>query len=263
MIMLCCPVCGGDLTLNDKTAACSRGHSFDRAREGYVNLLRSSKSGDRIGDSKESARSRRAFLSKGYYDPLRDALTTLFSGKHGAVLDTCCGEGYYTSALGANPALDVYGFDISKEMVRLAARRGNATYFVANLSAIPVPDRSFDWAVHLFAPFHEQEFARILKPGGTLFSVIPGSRHLWQLKTRVYDSPYHNDEALPATTLLELKGTQKITDSITLRSAEDIESVFRMTPYYYHTSQKDRAKLSGLTEMETEIEFIIAEYRKK
>ena len=260
--ILCCPVCGGALSFREKAASCPKGHSFDIAREGSINLLRSSKSGDRMGDSKDSARSRRNFLSKGYYSPLRDALTAPLADQRGAVLDICCGEGYYTSALGANPALDVYGFDLSKEMIRLAAKRGGATYFVANLADIPVASESFDCAVHLFAPFHEREFARILKPGGTLYSVIPGSQHLWALKERLYDTPYPNDEELPVPGVLTLKSTRKITSEITLKSPEDIEEVFRMTPYYYHTSQRDRDKLNGLTSLTTEIEFVIAEYKK-
>ncbi len=257
-----CPICGGSLSLRDKTVSCPKGHSFDMAREGYINLLRSQKSGDRMGDSKDSARSRRDFLDKGYYQPLRDALIALFADKRGTVLDICCGEGYYTAALGENPALAVYGFDLSKEMVRLAAKRGGATCFVANLVSIPVADGSFDYATHLFAPFHEREFSRILKPGGTLFSVVPGKKHLWALKEKLYDDPYPNDEALPATEALQLCGTQKIAAEITLRSAQDIDAVFRMTPYYYHTSQKDKDKLGGLNTLTTEIEFVIAEYKK-
>ncbi|MCR5825892.1 MAG: methyltransferase domain-containing protein [Oscillospiraceae bacterium] len=257
-----CPVCGGSLSLRGKTASCAAGHAFDVAREGYVNLLRAQRSGDRMGDSKDSARSRRDFLDKGYYAPLRDALRVLFADKRGTVLDICCGEGYYTAALAENPALAVYGFDLSREMVRLAARRGGATCFVANLAAIPVADASFDYATHLFAPFHAQEFSRILRPGGTLYTVVPGERHLWALKEALYDKPYPNDEKLPAAEPLTLCGTQKLTAEITLRSPQDIEAVFRMTPYYYHTGQRDRDKLKALQTLTTEISFVIAAYKK-
>lgn len=259
--MLRCPVCKGELSFGERTVRCPQNHAFDLAKEGYVNLLRSAKSGDRIGDDKLSARARRDFLNKGYYAPLKDALVALFADKQGALLDICCGEGYYTAALAANPALQVYGFDISKEMVRLAAKRGGGRYFVANLAAIPAQDASFDWATHLFAPFNEREFARVLKPGGRLYTVIPGRRHLWGLKERLYENPYPNDEKLPAASLLTLQGTQKVTAAITLASPADIEAVFRMTPYYFHTSPKDKAKLEGLSTLQTEIEFIIAEYK--
>ena len=66
-----CPNCASPLVpmLEQKpyVLRCERGHSFDLAKQGYVNLLRTNKSGDRIGDDKLSARSRRDFLNKGYY----------------------------------------------------------------------------------------------------------------------------------------------------------------------------------------------------
>jgi 23S rRNA (guanine745-N1)-methyltransferase len=260
--MLLCPVCNAALETTGRVMACCNGHSFDIAKEGYVNLLRSNKNGDKIGDDKYSARSRRDFLNKGYYAPLRDALCEIFAKKQGSVLDICCGEGYYTSAMGENPSLQVYGFDIAREMVRLAAKRGNGTYFVANMASIPVQDHSFDYATHLFAPFHEPEFTRILKPGGSLYTVIPGQYHLFGLKQALYDTPYENDEKLPQTDVLQLVGTQKVTATIELRSPEDIESVFRMTPYYFHTSQTDREKLAAYEMLETPIEFVIAHYQK-
>lgn len=289
MSMLRCPVCGRVLEEDGRGARCAVGHTFDRAREGYLNLLRSSKAGDRTGDPKAAARSRRDFLDRGYYRPLRDELVRLVGrlaaeksdgttneadveapgdgptrAARGplALLDICCGEGYYTSALGAVAGVDAYGFDLSKEMVRLAAKRGGATCFVANMKAIPVADGSFDVATHLFAPFMEREFARVLKPGGTLLTVIPGERHLFGLKEVVYDTPYLNDERLPQTAELELVARHKVAADIVLATPADIEAVFQMTPYYYRTSERDRAKLAGLTELATPIEFVIGEYRK-
>ena len=262
VVLLRCPVCNLPLQKENRTMRCERNHSFDLAKEGYVNLLRSNKNGDLIGDDKISARCRQDFLNKGYYAALQNALVALFRDKSGSLLDICCGEGYYTSALGENKGLSVYGFDISREMVRLAAKRGNGTYFVANMASIPVQDGSFDYATHLFAPFNEKEFARILKPGGKLYTVIPGKEHLFGLKEAVYDTPYYNDEKLPETQELKLVGTQTVNANITLASQEDIDAVFRMTPYYFHTSQQDKEKLAALDILETPISFVIAEYEK-
>ena len=261
-LLLVCPVCGESLIGCDRTMTCPNGHSFDIAKEGYVNLLRSSKSGDRIGDDKTSARCRRDFLNKGYYAPLRDYLQSLFADREGTLLDICCGEGYYTSALGENPGLRVYGFDISREMVRLAAKRGGTVCFVANLASIPVKDASFDYAIHLFAPFQEAEFFRILKKSGRLYTVIPGCHHLYGLKQQIYDTPYLNDEKLPETKELKLLSKTKVSADILLASQEDIDAVFRMTPYYFHTGASDKEKLKGLEQLATKIEFVIAEYEK-
>ncbi len=260
--MLICPVCGEALQFEDRTARCSKGHCFDIAREGYVNLLRSNRPGDAMGDDKLSARARRDFLNKGYYGALQNALRALFADRQGSVLDICCGEGYYTAALGENPNLRVYGFDISREMVRLAAKRGNGTYFVANMASIPVEAESMDYATHLFAPFIEEAFCRVLRPGGRLFTVIPGKYHLWGLKQALYETPYENDEKLPETKELRLISVEKVSDQITLASQEDIQAVFRMTPYYFHTSQADKAKLEDLQTLKTPVEFVIAEYEK-
>lgn len=260
--MLICPVCSESLNISAHTARCSRGHCFDIAKEGYVNLLRSTKSGDLVGDDKQSARCRRDFLNKGYYGSLKNALCEIFRQRQGKVLDICCGEGYYSSALGQNPNLSVYGFDISKEMVRLAAKRGGVTCFVANMAAIPVAEGAFDYAIHLFAPFQEESFSRILKPGGRLITVVPGRLHLFGLKQALYEVPYENDEKLPETKNLKLVSQRKVTDTICLSSQEDIQAVFRMTPYYFHTSQRDKDKLLALTMLQTPVEFCIAEFEK-
>ncbi|MBQ1410560.1 MAG: methyltransferase domain-containing protein [Oscillospiraceae bacterium] len=256
-----CPVCGQALTEGARALRCGAGHCFDLAKEGYVNLLIGSKPADAMGDNKQAARYRRDFLNKGYYAPLRDALTARFAGRSGTLLDLCCGEGYYTAALGQNPALTVYGFDLAREMVRLAAKRNaGLQLFVANLARIPVRDGVFDWATLLFAPFGEAELCRVLRPGGRLTLVVPGRRHLFGLKQAVYESPYENDEALPAAARLQLLGTEKVIGRIILQGQDDIQAVFRMTPYYYRTSPSDRAKLERLDALETEIEFVLAEF---
>lgn len=266
--MLRCPVCGKTLEQSERGAQCAAGHRFDRAKEGYLNLLRSNKAGDTMGDPKSQARSRRDFLNRGYYAPLRDELVSIASERVQAagplaLLDICCGEGYYTSALGGVEGVDAYGFDLGKEMVRLAAKRGGAAYFVANMKAIPVADGAFGMVTHLFAPFNEREFARVLAVNGSLFSVVPGARHLWGLKEVLYDTPYLNDEKLPQTQTLRLVDKRKITAHIDLASQQDVEAVFQMTPYYYRTRPADRERLARLQHLETDIEFVIGEYRHR
>lgn len=148
-------------------------------------------------------------------------------------------------------------------MVRLAAKRGGTACFVASLASIPVADAAFDYAVHLFAPFQESEFSRILKDTGRPYTVVPGSHHLYGLKKILYETPYTNDEKLPETNCLKLLSKTKLSADITLTSQEDIDAVFRMTPYYFHTSAKDKEKLKCINTLETKIEFVIGEYGKQ
>lgn len=254
MSILICPVCKNELNKCGNTLKCENNHCFDYSKEGYVNLLLGSKSGDKTGDSKDSARARHALLSKGYYHCLKDYLTDKMQG---TVLDICCGEGYYDDCSG-----ELYGFDISKEMVRLAAKsKKQNNYFVANLSAIPVKDNSIDTAIHLFAPFNEKEFSRVLKNDGVLYSVVGGENHLWELKKILYDTPYKNDEQTPETVNLKLVSKNKVSDKVKI-SGDDLKTLFSMTPYFYRTSENDKRKLDEIDETELTVEFLVLEYRK-
>ncbi|MBR6620171.1 MAG: methyltransferase domain-containing protein [Clostridia bacterium] len=264
MKLLLCPICKSELTQCGNSLRCEKSHCFDLAREGYVNLLTGSKSGELIGDNADMARCRKNFLDKGYFQPLAERICEIINESNSrTVVDICCGEGYYTEYIKANTGADIYGFDISKQMVRLAAkRRCGANFFVANMADIPLADSAADCAVHLFAPFCENEFARIIKSGGLLISVAPGRHHLHKLKEKLYDTPYENDEAPPELKGFTLIRTENVQAEIHLNSSEDIDALFRMTPYYYHTSQADKEKLTGLDSLDTQTDFFIRIYLK-
>lgn len=261
--ILRCPVCSGGFSQGEKSLLCENGHCFDKAKEGYVNLLSGCrKSGDAIGDNREMAKNRKAFLDGGYYACLADAVAKLVQGD--TVLDICCGEGYYTEKIMSSAGKrQYYGFDLSREMVRLAAKRKcGATFFVANIADIPVRDESVDFAFHLFAPFHAGEFHRIMKTGGRLVTVFPGKRHLFALKEVLYDVPYENDEKIPDTGDFRLVETVTVKDRIRLEGNENIMSLLRMTPYFYHTPTEGLQRISTLDSLETEVEFVLAVMRK-
>lgn len=265
MNSIICPVCGKELKEDGRSLRCETGHCFDRAREGYVNLIAGTrKKGSLIGDNRDMANSRRAFLEKGYFDSLVGELISIIKEKNlpcPSVLDICCGEGYYSHKIKEALGCKMYGFDISKEMVRLAAKRKNGCeYFVANLSRIPLKDKSIDIAFHLFAPFHEKEFSRIMKDGGTLITAVAGENHLFELKEILYDSPYKNDEMPPETEALTIKEKRKVTRKIHLSSREDIDALFRMTPYYYRTSDRDKEKLLAFDCLDVTVDFAVFIY---
>ncbi len=264
MNKLLCPICKAELQENGRALACSGNHCFDIAKEGYVNLLLGSKQGSLIGDNRDMAKSRKSFLDKGYFEPLAQELNEILAAeKPWTVLDICCGEGYYTAYIASHLKAQVYGFDISKEMIRLAAKRkSTAAFFVANMADIPLADAAVDAAIHLFAPFCEKEFARVIKPNGCLISVCPAKRHLFSLKERLYASPYENEEIAPELEGFTLESVQTVRAEFTLTSAEDIDALFRMTPYYYHTSPQDKQKLARLNSLETAAEFLIRIYRR-
>ncbi len=266
MMILKCPVCGQALNLEQNTWRCEKGHCYDAAKEGYVNLLSAHRSGDAIGDNKEMARSRRDFLNTGYYEPLAEAVTEVLrrcTADGDNVLDICCGEGYYTAYAAERLNRRFYGFDLSKNMVRLAAkRRCGACFFVANIASIPIRDQSVKAAFHLFAPFHAAEFGRVIADDGVILTAIPGRDHLLGLKEALYETPYLNDEKEPDAEGLTPIEKIRVRDVITLNDPKDIDALFKMTPYYYHTPRAGMERLVACRHLTTPIDFVIIVYRK-
>ena len=276
MSLFICPVCGQPLEQQEKAYWCPNRHSFDRAKSGYVNLLPIQGKHSKVpGDNKLMVTARQEFLHEGYYLPLCERLCEAVAahlsrgGREIAVLDAGCGEGYYTSHLyhslkGAGVAAQVMGVDISKFAIDKAAKKDkDIAYAVGSIFHLPVGDGCCDLLLNLFAPYCGEEFLRVLKPQGLMAMVIPGERHLWELKQVLYDAPYPNevkDYVLDGFEMVDRKIVQK---QIELRSQKDISNLFTMTPYYYKTPQRGAERLSALSSLKTEIEFEVLLYRKK
>ncbi len=253
-----CPVCGGILFKTENTLKCLKSHSFDISKQGYVNLLISG-GGGRHGDDKLMVAARKSFLEKGYYAPLRNALCEV-AGEGQFILDSGCGEGYYTCALSENN--EVCGIDISKEALKMAAKKcPNSEFAVASISDIPLPESSVDLITNVFAPESLNEFLRVLKKDGRYITALPLEKHLFSLKKAVYDNPYLNPAPITDKEGFELIGTKEIKYRIEFKDNEDIVSLFKMTPYYYKTSREDQQKLKNIEALTVEAEFLLAEYK--
>ena len=269
---LACPVCGAQLSLtqDEKSAACGgkKRHLFDFAAGGYLNLYTSRASG---GDSGECIAARNAFLAKGYYEKISDAVNALldeYAPSGARVLDAGCGEGYYTLRMAEN-GRSAFGFDLSKNGVNIAAKAAKrsakpAFFGVASVFALPVLSESMDAVTTIFAPCAEEEYARVLKPGGLLILAGAGKDHLIDLKKAVYENAYENEgrRDLPSEKF-ELLGEAGVCCDITLESGKDIENLFAMTPYFYRTSQKDKEKLGAFSSLCTKIDVELFIYRKR
>ena len=223
------------------------------------------------GDDREMVHARTDFLAGGYYEPLRGALCALCAEllpRGGLLLDSGCGEGYYTAGIAAalhaaDPAARVAGIDISKEAVKLAARRArDAQFAVASAFSLPLADGAADLLLNCFSPLCPEEFLRVLRPGGAFLYVVPSARHLWQLKCAVYDAPYENSEKIVAYPGFTWLRAAQVRGSITLPDAAAIEALFGMTPYFWKTPRAGRARLAALQTLKTDIGFDIHVYRK-
>lgn len=165
-MQLICPVCGAQLNQQERTFSCPNRHSFDAARQGYVNLLTvQQKHSLAPGDTREQVLSRRSFLEAGYYAPIVKTLidTAKKYGVTGEILDIGCGEGWYSAQLASALDLPLTGLDISKEAVRCAAAKyKQARWLCATAAHIPVPDGAAGLLTSLFALTLAGEFHRVL-----------------------------------------------------------------------------------------------------
>ena len=272
MSQFCCPLCGGVLTETPSGLRCPSGHCFDQAKEGYVNLLPVNRKHSKTpGDDKGMVSARREFLEKGWYAPLREALETLtaeLTGPEPVVLDAGCGEGYYTGGirealLRAGKAPRIAGIDISKAALQKAGKRYPGIEFaVASAYRLPVPDESTDLLLNVFSPLAIEEFRRVLKPGGAYLYVVPGARHLWELKEILYENPYPNKEKETPYEGFAYDRIVPVNYTVQLPAQADIHALFQMTPYYWKTSKEGAARLSKVQQMTCEIDFKVHVFHK-
>ncbi len=266
--MLRCPKCHNELFRDGNSYRCSENHCYDIAREGYVNLmLANMKHSKEPGDNVESLRARETFLNRGYYKPLADKLSELI-GKYfrqsDSFLDAGCGTGYYLQMVMAeNPGLDYYAVDIAKKGVAMCARKNReAVCFVGSVFHLPFADQSLDGLMSVFCPYSAEEFSRVVKMGGYVIAVTPGKDHLLQMKTVVYDEPYLNAEEGYDLPDFELAEKIKVTYEMNLAGREDIETLWRMTPYFHTTSRENNERLLVLDKMDSTADFLVSIYRK-
>ncbi|MEC5318901.1 23S rRNA (guanine(745)-N(1))-methyltransferase [Brenneria populi subsp. brevivirga] len=266
-----CPLCQHPLHRIKQQWSCGR-HSFDCAKEGYVNLLPVQfKRSRQPGDSAEMMRARRMFLDAGHYQPLREYVTrrinTLLPQEAGAVLDIGCGEGYYTAALAdclkrQRSAIAVYGLDVSKAAIQRAAKRyRDVAYCVASSQRLPFNDRSLDAILKIYAPCNDAELRRTVKTGGWVVTVSPGPRHLYQLKAEVYDQVQLHplrDEALSG---FHLADQQTLAYSLRLSGAEGA-ALLQMTPFAWRATPEVSKKLRETAQFICETDFIIRFHRR-
>lgn len=272
MSLFRCPVCGEPLTRGESAYRCPGGHSYDIAREGYVYLLPSNqKHSAAPGDDRQMAQARRAFLSKGYYEPLLNTLCCQIlncTGSGPVVVDAGCGEGYYTAGIfqalqtaGRRPRMA--GTDISKFSLRAAARRERGVEFaVASSFRLPLAGSSADVLLNCFSPLCLEEFRRVLRPGGVFLYVVPAADHLWELKEVLYDRPYRNEERETPYEGFSYLDIVPIDGVITLPGREDIQNLFRMTPYYWKTPRSGAERLAQLHTLTVRTAFHIHIFRR-
>lgn len=191
--LLRCPLCGGAFSRKDNSLVCAKRHTYDIARQGYVNFVPGQKD---MFYKKELFESRAQVFAAGVYAPVVERLSRALNAHlpqdHPVIVDAGCGEGYYAKAVCPGRAMTRIGFDLSKEAVRLAARgEKTAVFFAADLGNIPLAGGSADAVLDIFTPANYAEFARVLRPDGLLIKLAPRSGYLQELRELAADQLRH------------------------------------------------------------------------
>ena len=263
---LICPICHEQLNMEGKRCICPAGHSFDVARQGYVNLLTvQQKHSLAPGDTREQVLSRRVFLEEGHYAPIAKALihTARELGISGHILDVGCGEGYYCTKLADALGASLTGLDISKEAVRCAAAKYKGrTWLCATASHIPVESASADLVTSLFAITMPEEYRRILKPGGYYFQVLAAQDHLLGLKGIIYDQlTLKEKDSVPELPGFDLVMSIPIRFDFTVED-EQVQNLFSMTPHVFRIGKSGAERLRNTTRLTDTASCVLNVYRR-
>ena len=266
-----CPICGQSMERGEHTYRCQSGHCFDIAKEGYVNLLPANRRhSDAPGDDKNMVNARTRFLSGGWYDPLRNELKRLaekYLPEKGTLIDAGCGEGYYTEVLSSvtvGKGGAAGGIDLSKAAAKKAAKRCcNAEIAVASVYHMPLADQSADLLTDCFAPLALEEYYRVLRPGGVFLYVVPGRKHLWEMKEVLYEHPYVNEQKTEEYAGFGMIEETPLEFICNLGSGEDISALFQMTPYAWKTPRDGIEHLLEYRELKITAQFRIFAFERK
>jgi len=270
---LACPLDGTPLILKDKQLVCASGHSFDVARQGYINLLPvQQKRSKNPGDSKEMVVARSTFLDTGVYAPIADTLNQInheliagYQHQEICLLDAGCGEGYYLQHLlryldlkAIHQHIAFIGLDISKPAIVAAAKRSKQiTWLVASNKQPPILPGTIDTLFSLFGfPLYES-FSKLLKPGGKLILLDAGPAHLIELRKLIYPTINKAEptdfSAAQACGFIQHYQSQVTYVSKNISNSQ-VMNLLTMTPHLYRASKEGKQTVSLLDTLDLTID---------
>lgn len=266
-----CPHCKLPLAKAGKQWRCNNNHSFDCAKQGYVNLLPSHKMHSKQpGDNAPMVLARSRFLDGGFYLPLRQQLCSIvqkyLKQSTGSWLDAGCGEGWYTTALAEQlKQLKAFALDISKPAITSCCKRSHQIeWCVASVADIPLPNDSQAMILSIFSRIDWAEFPRILQNNGLIICVSPGKNHLLELRQAIYQQvrPYKEDKALnELPQSIQPIEQQSCQFQLELNSPQEIMDLLSMTPHYWNISPEQRETLANTRYLTTQTDFRIYIFR--
>lgn len=248
--LFACPLCHAQIQLNDSgTMSCSQKHSFDMAKQGYMNFMTKPVASMY---SKELFEARQEVIASGLYDPLQKRIAELLSNEQ-MILDTGCGEGSHLARICAQlPQAVGVGIDISKEGIIAATKfYSDKIWCVADLANSPFQSKSFTTILNILSPANYEEFKRLLQPNGKVIKVVPQEGYLQELRRQAFANS-EKESYSNAQTVERFKDSfakvdvQRLTYTVPL-SAELVPKLLQMTPMGWHIENSTAVELPHIT----------------
>ncbi|KYG89701.1 putative RNA methyltransferase [Metasolibacillus sp. FSL H7-0170] len=245
-----CPFCQMEMQLNDTgTMSCVNKHSFDMAKQGYMNFMTKPVVSMY---SKELFEARQQVIASGLYDPLQQAIADLLTGEQ-RILDTGCGEGSHLARICTQlpNALGV-GIDIAKEGILAAAKfYSEKIWCVGDLANSPFQSESFTTILNILSPANYEEFKRLLNPNGKVIKVVPQTDYLKEIRVQAF-ADSEKESYSNAQTVERFKesfakvNVQRITYTVPL-ATELAPKLLQMTPMGWHIENIAAVELPQIT----------------
>lgn len=265
-----CPLCYESVTVEDlKSLKCINNHTFDFARQGYVNMLQKPVS-TQYGDDLFEAR-QKIITEADIYAPIHKKIAALIRGQINAqtlLFDAGSGEGSHLKSILDeinDENLKGIGLDISKEGVVMAAKNyDKSLWFVGDLANPPLKDQSCKFILNFLSPANYSEFKRILTEDGIIIKIIPGSHYLQEIRRQLFNNTAESEYENNDTVGLMKKNVSIISEErVTYTKELDetaLKNLIAMTPLGWHANQKqiESFACNGNREITVDMHIVIA-----
>jgi len=273
-----CPICSTSMEIIDlKSFVCMNKHTFDIAKQGYVNVMTYSPS---TKYDKELFESRKTIIDEGFFEPLHKTMSELINhgagleGKTLKILDAGCGDGSHLVRINeaicssSNAGVIGIGIDIAKEGIMVAAKNyANMIWCVADLTHSPFKSNTFDVVLNILSPANYNEFRRLLNGSDIVIKVVPQSDYLKELRetllTRRKKQAYSNEKVMK-----RFEENFKTIEKLRLRYKKSLTHSFirpliRMTPLSWAATEEKIQSLfnSNLNEITIDLEIVVGKIR--
>lgn len=270
--VLSCPHCSTPMKVVDlKSLVCLNRHTFDFAKQGYVYMLTSQVNSHY---DKELFQARQNVIMESHlYELLHKTISEVIKQhihelavEPIKVLDAGCGEGSHLIHILEqlnSERVTGFGLDISKEGIRLAAKKsGEAIWIVGDLANAPFAEESFQVILNILSPANYKEFKRILAPNSLLVKVVPRSNYFKELREALYRNKqkraYTNDEIVSLykqhfqlIDMFNLCYTRELTQA-------ELINVVRMSPLAWNLNKNPMELNSlGVSEITVDLDILV------